>query len=232
MKYYIYISDDKVDMLYAQIPQSIKSRIATEIKIDLKVFSTSFKDKDDAYVETRYSKLALVVDYIENHLDVGSLDNPKAFFKGTMPMYWGPFGHRDDIRAATQNLIRNEDNAYGQQIIFFAGKHGYRTVGLGGSMKHVIGSTDNTQRLIPGSMTYTLLALLSNQAQGKSLKENQSNLPLTALFTTTLAIEEMKEQGFPVQRIEFLARTLVKEKSFDGHQYILGSPIYASLAED
>ena len=37
MKYYIYISDAKVNMLLAQIPHNIKKKVATEFKIDLKV---------------------------------------------------------------------------------------------------------------------------------------------------------------------------------------------------
>lgn len=37
MKYYIYISDSKVDMLLAQIPHDFKRRVALQFKVDLKV---------------------------------------------------------------------------------------------------------------------------------------------------------------------------------------------------
>jgi hypothetical protein len=39
VKYYLYISDSKVDMLLSQIPHETKKTIAAEFKIDLKLFS-------------------------------------------------------------------------------------------------------------------------------------------------------------------------------------------------
>ena len=41
MRYYVYVSDSKVDMLYSQMPRGIRDRIAAELKIDLKVISAS-----------------------------------------------------------------------------------------------------------------------------------------------------------------------------------------------
>lgn len=37
MKYYIYISSLKVDMLFEQLPAPLKKKIAAELKIDLKI---------------------------------------------------------------------------------------------------------------------------------------------------------------------------------------------------
>ena len=39
MKYYIYISDTKVDMLFPQVPHDIKRKVATQFGIDIKLFS-------------------------------------------------------------------------------------------------------------------------------------------------------------------------------------------------
>jgi hypothetical protein len=36
MRYYIYISDAKVDMLLSQIPHEQRNKIATELKLDFK----------------------------------------------------------------------------------------------------------------------------------------------------------------------------------------------------
>lgn len=43
MKYYIYISDTKVDMLYPQIPKPLLKRIASDLSIDLKLFGAEVR---------------------------------------------------------------------------------------------------------------------------------------------------------------------------------------------
>ena len=83
MKHYIYISSTKVEMLFSQIPQNIKSRIATEIKIDLKIFSTTFKDKDANPDTNLYSKLDMVLQHIEADANVGTVACPKSYFRNS-----------------------------------------------------------------------------------------------------------------------------------------------------
>jgi len=39
MKYYIYISDAKVDMLFPRVPHHITKKVALEFKMDLKLLS-------------------------------------------------------------------------------------------------------------------------------------------------------------------------------------------------
>ena len=82
MKYYVYISDTKVDMLYPQIPKPILKRIASSLNIDLKLFGAelSVGIKNDQADETRYTKVQIVSEYIEKHLDVGSIDAPSTSF--------------------------------------------------------------------------------------------------------------------------------------------------------
>lgn len=72
MKYYIYISDTKVDMLYPQIPQPILKKIASSLSIDLKFLGAelSVAGKSNPSDETRYAKVRIVSEYIEKNLDV------------------------------------------------------------------------------------------------------------------------------------------------------------------
>lgn len=58
MKHYIYISDTKVDMIFAQIPKAMLEGLAGELKINLGVLSASFKQ--EASQETRFSKLEVL----------------------------------------------------------------------------------------------------------------------------------------------------------------------------
>jgi len=69
MKYYIYISDAKVDMLYPQIPKPILKRIASSLNIDLKLFGAELNigAKSNSSDETRYAKVKLVSEYIEKN---------------------------------------------------------------------------------------------------------------------------------------------------------------------
>ncbi|HLH02645.1 MAG TPA: hypothetical protein VKX25_07740 [Bryobacteraceae bacterium] len=48
MRYYIYISDAKIDMLWPQVPHAVKKKVANEFKIDLKAFSASRKVETEA----------------------------------------------------------------------------------------------------------------------------------------------------------------------------------------
>ncbi|HYT46447.1 MAG TPA: SAVMC3_10250 family protein [Methylomirabilota bacterium] len=86
MKYYIYISDTKVDMLYPQIPKPVLKRIASSLSIDLKLLGAelSVGIKNNQVDETRYAKVRIVSEYIEKHLDVGSIDAPSTYFKGKL----------------------------------------------------------------------------------------------------------------------------------------------------
>jgi hypothetical protein len=87
MKYYIYISDTKVDMLFAQIPRKTLEGLAGELNINFGIFSTTLKQ--DAAEENRFSKLEVVRKYIEKHSVVGTIDSPSEYFAGEETMKWG-----------------------------------------------------------------------------------------------------------------------------------------------
>jgi len=91
MKYYIYISDAKIDMLYPQIPHDQKTSFAKELKIDLKLISASIKEEKE-FKETKYSKAELVTKYIQNNCQVGTVDKPKEYIYNVLEMKWGLYG--------------------------------------------------------------------------------------------------------------------------------------------
>jgi len=222
MKFYIYISDAKVDMLYSQIPQKLKSKLAAELKIDLKVLSASVKQEKSQ--ETRYSKLKIIVDYIEKNMDIGTVDNPGAYFKGSMPVKWGPYG-------------------MDEPIVYFGGRTKKTILGLGGSLHHVIGR-DTGEHVHSSSVTPYLLAVLNNELElpppmdmeisGLSMEEMIPG----ALDAVAIATERLKG---PEQRVEFLAKRLLYlsgantgEKDWrrpNNESVLLGTPIYVALAD-
>src|SRR3984957_14945888 len=142
LKYFIYVSDTKVDMLYSQIPRSLKDKIAGELKLDLHVVSASVRGRDRE--ETRYSKLSVVTDYIDKHSEVGTVDYPGSYFKGTMDMNWGEVG----------------GEGASEYIVFFAGRTEKTILGLGGSPWHVLGNVRPTSpSSVNSSGAYLLHAL-------------------------------------------------------------------------
>ena len=81
MKYYIYISTSKIDMLFQQIPISILEKICAELNLNLGIISLTIKSKED--IEgSKMEKLKIVIKYIEKNFKVGSPDQPTEYFKG------------------------------------------------------------------------------------------------------------------------------------------------------
>jgi hypothetical protein len=83
MKYFIYISDTKVDMLFPQIPDSEKKIISKEFKVDAKLFVASRKTETRSFDDS-ISRLQAVIDYIDKHETVGTIAHPGDYFRGTL----------------------------------------------------------------------------------------------------------------------------------------------------
>src|SRR6266702_901597 len=210
MKYYIYISDTKVDMLYPQIPQPLLKRIASNLSIDLKLFGAEVNigAKSGSSEETRISKVRIVSEYIEKHKDVGSIDAPSTYCKGTLPMRWGPIGG---------------------QTIYFSGSSTRTSIGLGGSLKHVIGAhAESPERRLSssdmGSILETLEEALEHYESHKEINTSLSEYErvFDAILTVRAYTTGLKQQ------VEFLAKTLLQGQS--SYKYVvLGTPIYVAI---
>ncbi len=62
LKCYLYISDAKLDMLYAQIELPRRNNLVSELKLDLKIVSLSLRENPQE--DTRYGKLQAVSSYL------------------------------------------------------------------------------------------------------------------------------------------------------------------------
>ncbi len=237
MKYYIYVSDTKVDMLYAQIPQGIKKKIATEIKIDLKILSTTFKDKEKVDDNTRYSRLNLVVDYIEKHLSVGSIDKPASYFRGVMPMYWGML-----------------DGPNSDGIAYFGGEDNNNIVVLGGSTNHLLGNQSDKDSGRFSSITFGLIKFFNTYLEQERRMDNDNRLLENLLndelsfFSSTVKGDNLSKieriskninRDMPFMKLahsnlEFMARNLINGEGnmVTGQQVILGTPLYVAFADE
>ena len=89
LNYYLYISDAKGDMLYEQIHTTAQKQ-AFEWKVSLKLASLGGKSEDTPHVG-KYQKLKVILRELESSCSVGSVDEPRSYFKGTMALSWGNF---------------------------------------------------------------------------------------------------------------------------------------------
>jgi hypothetical protein len=227
MKYYIYISDSKVDMLLPQVPHDVKKKVAMEFGIDLKVLVAKLKREEESE-ENRISRLETVVKFIKGYEKVGTVDEPDQYVEDTLPMRWGPyptFGHPEP------------------SVVYFGGETDRTVFGLGGSLHHVMGNVGTSQSSASASVAPFLLSYLSKDlaASGAEAKGDETSGAQThsdeklALLAVHLATRDLKG---PQQRLEFLAKRLLQGPSPHpegdpraGMQVLLATPLYAALAD-
>jgi len=212
MKYYLYISDTKVDMLYSQIDKSLLKKIAVELRIDLKPLGAGLGAtiKQNQSEETRYSKLRLVVEYVEKHLNVGWVDAPGTYFKGSLPMSWdlihGDFGPKP-------------------YAVYFGGSTDRTIFGMVGSAHHLIGVRSDAPMsdIILHYTPNDMLNALANEVQPRSKQSFQ------ATEIVLMANSLMEE---PSQQLEFLAKTFLHKRDYshESRFVLLGSPIFIAFA--
>jgi hypothetical protein len=115
-KYFMYISPEKVEMLYSQIPKRTLKSIGAELKFDLKLFSATFKE--DPTDENLFSKTILVAEYLKKNKElIGTNEEPKSYIFGKEVM---------------DTFFFNELKPPG--VLFLAHRFS-----LGGSLRNVIG---------------------------------------------------------------------------------------------
>ncbi len=108
MKYYTYISDAKVDMLFPQVPHEIKKKVATEFGFDLKFLSAKRKAESESE-ENRITRLEVVAEYLRKSGKVGSVDEPDDYIADTLLMRTGRIGSQLSSKKSTKNRINTGD---------------------------------------------------------------------------------------------------------------------------
>ncbi|MFF7144808.1 DUF7019 family protein [Streptomyces nodosus] len=214
-RYYLYISDSKVDMLLPQIDPGFTARRTSEIGVDLKVLTA--KRTGGAVSADRTARLERVLRYLQDFGDLGSVDEPGQFFWGLLPMRWGPFPGQVE-----------------PSPVFFGGRTDRTVVGLGGSSRHLLGSAPGG-----GAMFSLMPPLLRGLGTESDLEDeilvdtvNGDQEDRSALAVVQRAVERLKG---PAQNVEFVAKRLLDGDSpypeSVGMSVLLGSPVYVALVD-
>lgn len=223
-KYYIYISDAKIEMLLPQIPHELKKKVANEFKLSFKIFEIGHKSESESE-DSRSARLQSVVEYLRSGDQVGSVDQPSEYIEGTLPMKWGPYVLLSpNFQAADPNADRARRPT---DFVLFGGATEKTFCGLVGSARHLVGSVaskdgaeDYAGSAMPAAMHY--------------LEELASGLGITHSDDTLNSMGSLLDRlRGPAQRLEFVAKRLLEGsvKSGPRTQCVLASPLYVALAE-
>ncbi|MFE1959699.1 DUF7019 family protein [Streptomyces sp. NPDC059479] len=213
LRYYLYVSDSKVDMLLSQIDPSFDRKQTSEVAVDLKLVSArhGWERQSD-----RFRRLDRVVRHLEKRGRLTSVDEPGTFFRGQLAMRWGVLADGDD-----------------SSLVFFGGRTDRTVVALGGSRTHVLGAshaTGDAPSLSRSMLPSMLGGLEAHPAIGALVNGNdleQSGTPSTVCRAVSAL------QG-PAQTVEFVAKKLLHEPNPDpdgGSMVLLGSPVYVALVD-
>lgn len=189
----------------------------SETKADMLYQQLSLKD----HAENKYQKMHAITTFLENNNYIGTVDNPRTYFRGILPMRWGPFNLAE--------FSRNHPTG----IVYFYGQANKKIVWLGGSMRYVVGRKGISSLEYERHTTIDVVPLLleSIKNQEKESVENPSitieEYEYSALEAVMLARRQVEGQ---LQRLEFLATKLI-QGSADGYHVLLGTPLYVALAD-
>jgi hypothetical protein len=196
LKYYVYISDSKVDMLYAQGGR-----------------------RTDACRDS-IGRLEAVLADLARAGRIGTIDEPKEYFTGAMPMRWGPCAFPFVPQLTPSPLV------------YFGGITKTTVVGLGGSATHVIGQVGSANAGVHSCLPYFIMQL--RKELGESLL-----IPLEKTWDQALAgvyLATVMGKG-PSQELEFVAKRLAYgpcpapwRETWTPETVLVGTPLYVALS--
>jgi hypothetical protein len=226
MRYYVYVSDAKIDMLYSQIPRKLLSRIVAELNLDFKVLGVAVRKRETD--ETLYSKLDVVERYLDDEIEVGSVTEPATWFGGELPLRSGVW----------------EDGGPGgwearPTLAFFSGLQDGVLVALIGSTHHLIGQqADPSAIQVSYSALPALFSVLARDAAGSRSADSRGfpSMPDDDRSVIREVFKFADAQTGVRQPSQFLARRLlhgpVEVENGTVQRVLLGTPLYVALTED
>ncbi|MEV8017211.1 SAVMC3_10250 family protein [Streptomyces sp. NPDC086554] len=207
MRYYLYVSGAKLDMLYGQIPQKLLKRLAVEAKVDLKVLSVAVQaPRAEA---TTYDQLDIVEKYLEREFDVSWMTEPRPWFRGDL-----------GLRIA----------GYGTPAgpTFMTGREGDTVIALIGSAHHLIGQRTALDTIQAShSSLPSLFQLLRDAPDQRQTAIRWSPQDQVLEFSKSLTV--------PPVYSDFLARLLlhgtVTEEDGRELKVVIGTPLYVAMSD-
>ncbi|MFI8930247.1 DUF7019 family protein [Streptomyces sp. NPDC053474] len=217
MRYYIYLSTAKLDMLHAQIPPPLARRLAVEAKVDLKVLSLAVQaPRGDTGA---YDRLDLVEAYLEREFDVSWMSEPTAWFRGEAGL-----------------RIVGDGGPNGPTLM--TGRDGDTVVALIGSAHHLIGhqAAPDLHRVGHSGLPsmFRLLQEVPPEWEGQFNVRWRGRMPSRESVTRDV-LHFAEALTVPPVYCEFLARRLLSGTVTreDGRELtvVVGTPVYVAMSD-
>jgi hypothetical protein len=202
MKYYLYISDAKVDMLLPQISDAHKKKVATEFGFDVKIFSAKRKVEEDEN-DNRIARLETVASFIREFGNLGTVEKPNEYIEDSMSMYF--------------TVLDPEIN---QPAAYFTGKQLGTLVALGGSGHHLLG-VGKPAATFGASLAFRILYLLNVGSDEQGINKYFGMEAVLRVY------DNLQSQRLPLESLRFMAKRLAIEQH-GGKTIILGTPLYVA----
>ncbi|CAM5651825.1 hypothetical protein SALBM135S_05133 [Streptomyces alboniger] len=205
MRYYLYVSGTKLDMLYEQIPPKLLKRLAVEAKVDLKVLSVAVQSpRADT---TTYDRLDIVEAYLEREFDVSWMTEPRPWFRGDLELRIAGYGTPDGPT-------------------FMTGRDGDTVIALVGSARHLLG-----QRTAPETIqaSYSMLPSLFRLLEDTPGRAHSRDAAHQVLGFAETLTEPPVYGEFLARRLLHGTAT-----GRDGRQVdvVVGTPLYVAMADE
>lgn len=207
-------------MLYQQIEATDKSKKSFEWKATLGLLSVNRKTETQS-VPTQEKMLQAVIKEIEDAGQIGTVDEPNMYVKGTLPMRWGIY--KDVGRPDAE-----------PPLVYFGGKTEQTLFGFGGSSRHVVGFEGASVTGSRSSTPYLVSHLLDGLEIAPDGWKAYTSDDYSAFDAVAWANYKLRE---PDQNLEFFAKTLLTG-SVRHHwatdnktmKALLGTPLYVVMA--
>ena len=210
LRYYLYKSTSKIEMLYEQIYESSTHSTRRSASAGPSFASGTIESTTQEVVSLD-EKLRAVEEELDYRQLIGSLDDPKEYTRGIMPMRWGLYddmGERPESEPA---------------LVYFGGfdKDGPLVVGLGGSARHVTGHQGASSTYSRSATPVLVKWLLAGIEHGGSPKLPQwdTAFDMHDLYAAIAIAQHYLKP--PTQNLEFVAKVLTIGR-VDGYEAFIG----------
>lgn len=229
VRFYLYVSDAKVNMLFEQMFSVTTKTSRREFELGSGwIRGSSSVETDDEELD-RDDKLRAVERALIDRDLVGTPQSPKQYFKGILPMRWGLY---NDLETRPEGC---------PPLVYFGGVDPTMPliVGLGGSSVHVLGHSGATstysRSATPTLVKWLVKGLYSEDDDFTPQSKRNTWIDDDPYEAVAVALHYLKP---PTQQLQFLAKTLAVGTCSSEHMtgfprsiVVLGTPLYVEHAD-
>ncbi len=212
MKFYIYISKTKIDMLFPQTNSHNAAKVSRELNINAKL--VNFKQKKEYDPEGLFAKTHAVSQYIRSHEKVGTISKPASYICDELDMY----------------IVPLEAGSLSSGIVTVLGSRGDTIVILGASKQNFIGHSYDTCDPLSIHFIMIFSDYLGKSEWTDSMTKRATKNTVYGMTFFSHCVDFLcchKREHACSQNLEFLAKTLTT--GIDDHsrkQIVIATPVY------